>query len=391
VQIIFLQTADALVYKEMLDITSEGNILYCERQGIRYENYCGIKAGVAPWMATYNRIFMLNELVGRGYTGWVIFADADAFVADVNYDVRAYITANEDYCLIGASGGTTAPWNINAGVLFINVGDRNGREFISAWQRHFDLQVPGDYLNKRTAGWDEYPNDQDLTYDCIKADLNLMRKTKREEEKIFNYRDGTFIRQAIRAGFPDLRSRMKWIREEVGKTLGAAKTRQNDLALTVERHYEYDLSLNFGTNGNGKLFTQTGFAEPEPFGTWMVDEESVLIIPLPTIQPAGTCKVVVFLGPAMAPGLKDSQRVGFFIKDRCLGNAVIGRSEKLTFEFEWQDLDPTTPLELTIRHPDAFCPAEIQGTDDHRNLALWIYSIEMTTRLSSLWKIQSPD
>ncbi len=57
--IVMLQTADPVVYRDMLDLTGAVNIEYCQRNAIAYESVLGVKSGVSPWMSTYNRIFML--------------------------------------------------------------------------------------------------------------------------------------------------------------------------------------------------------------------------------------------------------------------------------------------------------------------------------------------
>ncbi len=236
-----LQTADGAVYKEILDLTSRVNLEFCRRMGIAYESYVGIKCGAAPWMATYNRIFMLNEMLARGVGGWVIFADADAFVADLTYDISAYLAENSQYCLIGRTGGSASPWNLNAGILLINLDDPLGSTFVRDWLAHFNDLVPVNYLLNADSKWDEYPNDQDLMYECIKANPDLMRKTKREEGKVFNYRDGEFMKQAIRAAFPDLQSRTIYIRKETDKILGASLPQATYVDLT-------DLANHFGSD-----------------------------------------------------------------------------------------------------------------------------------------------
>lgn len=222
-ELIFLQTSDAEFYKPMLDFTAEVNIEYCRQQGFGYESYVGIKNGIVPWMASYNRIYMLYELVQRGHRGWVIFADADAFVCNFLYDITQYLKANESYCLIGATGGSDAPWNLNSGILFINLGDPVGRAFIVDWLDRFQSDVPTSYLASSNAEWDEYPNDQGIMYDCIQNVPGLMAKTKREEGLIFNYHDGLFMKQAIRAGHPDMASRLNWIKSSTQVVMQQAK------------------------------------------------------------------------------------------------------------------------------------------------------------------------
>jgi hypothetical protein len=217
--LIMLQTADPVVYRPLLEVSSKTNIKYCELHDIGYESYIGIKSGVAAWMASYNRMFMLDELMQRGHRGWVIFADADAFVADMQFDIRGYLAANDQYSLIGASGGSEAPWNINSGILFINLGDPVGRAFSADWLVRFRNEVPRAYLASPDSQWDEYPNDQGLMYDCIKLVPGLMERTKREDASVFNYHHGRFMRQAIRAGHSTLEDRIAWVADQTREIL----------------------------------------------------------------------------------------------------------------------------------------------------------------------------
>src|SRR5262249_39065717 len=125
--VLLMQTADPVAYKEMLDLTSRTVVAYCQRHGFPYECYIGVKRGAAAWMAVYHRIFMLSERIQRGYRGWVVYMDADAFVADLSFDLRAYIVENSKYCFMAAGGGSSTPWDINSGSFLINLGDPNGR------------------------------------------------------------------------------------------------------------------------------------------------------------------------------------------------------------------------------------------------------------------------
>jgi hypothetical protein len=221
--LIMLQTSDPFVYNDMLKLTAAVNIEYCRRHNFGYESYVGIKSGVVPWMASYNRIYMLDELIQRDYRGWVIFADADAFVVDFSFDIFGYLTENSDYCLIGASGGSEAPWNLNSGILFIDLNDPTGRAFVADWMMRFQDELPLDHLASPTAEWDEFPNDQALMYECIKNVPGLMAKTKREEANIFNYHNGQFMRQAIRVGYQDMEGRLNWIRTVTNSVWDAVK------------------------------------------------------------------------------------------------------------------------------------------------------------------------
>lgn len=221
--IVLVQTADPSRYKEMLDLTARVNALYCARHGFKYMSYVGIKHGVAPWQATYNRIFIFNELVQDGFNGWVAYLDADAFVTDLAFDLRAYLRENSSYCLIGAPGGD-AEWNINAGVLFLNLGEPTGAALVSDWLGRFRASVPAAYLADPNAVWDDFPNDQVLLHQCVQLNPVLFAKTKKEQSGIFNYVDGGFVRQAIRESFYDLAERVRWVRSETDRIM-ARETR----------------------------------------------------------------------------------------------------------------------------------------------------------------------
>jgi hypothetical protein len=263
--VLMMQTADADVYRPMLEVAAEINRLWCARHGAQYESYLGIKRGRAPWMATYNRIFMLEEVLLRGYRGWVIFADADAYVADLDFDLRGYLTANARYCLIGATGGTTDPWNLNAGILFINLGDPIGQEFVRDWRRRFDNLVSESYLNNPESKWDDEPNDQAIMYLCIQRVPGLVERTLREERGVFNYHDGAFMRQTVRARSSSVAERIAWMKADIDRILERGSPDPNDAPLPTIQKFDYvdltALANRWGSDkgdsiGNSHYYTQ---------------------------------------------------------------------------------------------------------------------------------------
>ncbi len=268
-QILFMQTADSREYRSMLEMTARVNIAYCTAHGMTYESYLGIKRGVAPWQATYNRIFMLNELLDRGFRGWAIFIDADAFVADFTFDLRAYLARHDGCALIGTTGGSATPWDLNAGVLFINFHDDEGRGFVRDWLARFDASIPASYLSRADAEWDEFPNDQTLMYECLKARPQLLARVRKEEAGLFNYNSGSFIKQAIRAGFHDLRDRLRWIGEQTARVMAALAPPPAYVDLTgLANRYGSDKGDTVGNKHNYTQFYQFMF---EPFRTEAFD------------------------------------------------------------------------------------------------------------------------
>jgi hypothetical protein len=199
----------------MLDLTAQTVITYCRIQDFRYESFIGIKQGVAPWMAVYNRIFMLRELLDRGFCGWAVYMDADSFVRDLAFDLRRYLAGNSAFCFIAAGGGSSTPWDINTGSFLIDLGDGDARQLVHSWSAEFTKHIPPEYLADPSAGWAKYPSDQDLIYSPLKPMLHRIKK----EDGLINYADGKFISQAIRASFSSFEQRVAWIRAETLEVL----------------------------------------------------------------------------------------------------------------------------------------------------------------------------
>ena len=65
--IICLQTADPVDYYEMLYETSKTVRMYCKDKGIHYHCYIGIKRGYFSWHASFNRIYMVKEILDSGF------------------------------------------------------------------------------------------------------------------------------------------------------------------------------------------------------------------------------------------------------------------------------------------------------------------------------------
>ena len=112
--VLFMQTAD-VTYRPLLELTSQTVTEYCARHQYLYESHLGIVRGYYPWHATYNRIPLLKRLLNAGYSGWVCYLDADAYIADLDFDLTAYLRDKGDFALIAAPGARAGWWDVNAG------------------------------------------------------------------------------------------------------------------------------------------------------------------------------------------------------------------------------------------------------------------------------------
>jgi len=118
--VMFLQTCDPDRYFEMWAAGSQTVRRYCANQGFGYEAYIGIKSGCFPWHATYNRLFLFKELWERKFRGWAIYIDADAVIADQDFDLRAYLRDKSEFAAVLTHTGAAQWWEVNIGVMMVN-------------------------------------------------------------------------------------------------------------------------------------------------------------------------------------------------------------------------------------------------------------------------------
>ena len=107
----------------------------------------------------HNRIPLLKRLMDGGYSAWVCYLDADAYVADLDFDLKRYLEDKGDLALIIAPGAPTSPWwEVNAGVFLINLGHPTGRDIVHEWFRRF-AEITDDQLRLARV-WSQVADDQ---------------------------------------------------------------------------------------------------------------------------------------------------------------------------------------------------------------------------------------
>src|SRR5579872_2801453 len=131
-----IQTTDPVRYEPFLRRCSASNRRLCALNGFEYQTFVGIKHGRDPWHATFNRIDLLYDEIRRGYRGWILYLDADAYVSDVNFDARAYLATRKEYGLIAlpVRPASVETGDVNAGILFFNTCNKSGRAIIRRWK-----------------------------------------------------------------------------------------------------------------------------------------------------------------------------------------------------------------------------------------------------------------
>lgn len=218
VELTVLQTSDAFKYSRMLRATSRTAIEYCRRHGFAYESFIGIKRGFHGAQAAFNRIFLLQELVDRGYRGWALYMDADAYIYDLDFDLHAYLADKQDRSAIMATiPGESIPWHINSGVLFFNLGHPQAVALIGEWKRRF-MSVSDERLRNLLSVWD-HDNDQTMLYEALDQNPALREPVAFVDAMLFNHCQGEFIRQFLNSLDGDIDSRTKTIEGAVTEVL----------------------------------------------------------------------------------------------------------------------------------------------------------------------------
>lgn len=214
----FIQTADAFGYKDMLDCTARTVIEYCRRHGFAYESFVGIRRGVYPWHATFNRIPMLQQMADEGYDGWVVYLDADAYIFQMDFDLRSYLAEKAGYAAVMTPiPGQDVPWHINAGVFMINLGHPMGRRIVTLWSEGFaELD---DARLRDLVEWPEHLNDQAMLAQLLDDNPAVRETIFYERAELLNSNYAQFIRQLLRAHFPAQAVRTEALRNAVAEVL----------------------------------------------------------------------------------------------------------------------------------------------------------------------------
>lgn len=266
-ELTILQTSDAFKYSRMLRASSRTAIEYCRRNGFAYESFVGIKRGFHGAQAAFNRIFMLDELIDRGYRGWALYMDADAYVFDLDFDLKAYLADKQDRSAIMTTiPGETVPWHINSGVLFFNLAHPQAIALVREWKRRF-MQVPDERLQTLTSVWD-HVNDQTMLYQSLDQDPALRGPVAFVDPMLFNHHEGSFIRQILNSLDGDIDSRTGKIESAVAAVLDGASGR---VATTAEERVVSQLyrtilkrEADLGSAGYAQLIAARGLEHGIP-------------------------------------------------------------------------------------------------------------------------------
>ncbi len=211
---IFLQTSDPHVYADMLAQTSRTIRSYSRRFGLGYESYLGVKRGYWPWQASFNRIYQMQELCDRGYRGWLIYIDADAYILDQSFDIENMLAGMNGKAFAATlSGASKNLWDVNNGVFFLNLSHRTGRYIVRQWRQMYE--AVSDSELRRCTDFHMGLDDQSMLHQVLQTIPTLFEDCALCPWDLVNSPNASFIRQQLRAMSPDLPSRLSAITKAV--------------------------------------------------------------------------------------------------------------------------------------------------------------------------------
>jgi SAM-dependent methyltransferase len=218
--IVVCQTADPFRYAPMLAVTAPNVIEYCRRHGLAYESFVGIKRGFWPWQASFNRVVMLKEMVERGFAGWAVYLDADAYVRDLDFDLPGYLREHRGCGAIFArSGMSDHAWDVNSGVAMVNCGHAAGRRLVLLWAAAFEAFAEDEL--KRMPDW-RGADDQAMLHAILRDHPDIAAAVHVESMDVLNSAHARFVRQRLRAQFATFDERLQTIGEEVAAVMRQA-------------------------------------------------------------------------------------------------------------------------------------------------------------------------
>ncbi len=231
----FVQTADAYRYAQMLAYSASTVTEYARRKGYRYESFLGLKRGAHPWQATFNRVFMLADLIERGVGGWVCYMDADAWIQDLDYDLEALFAEFGDAAaLFTPSGASDHWWDVNAGVFFVNLDHPDGVRLCQAWKdaslEKWDFIA--DKIDFPVGG----PDDQSILHELLASEVVPRASIALTTRSEVNSQHAAFIRQHLRGDQAAFDKRVAFVHEAAAAVLeqaGPPETGRDEAAWAV--------------------------------------------------------------------------------------------------------------------------------------------------------------
>jgi hypothetical protein len=162
----------------------------------------------------------------------VLYLDADAYVYDLDFPITEYLTKNDHYAMVAVRINSTAEyWDVNAGVIFLNLGHRLGRRMVSELVDRFaEASQAPQFGEDQWPDTDLWLDDQSLLHAALVGNPDWQEFIKYEPQTLMNSLHASFIRHHLRAMTADLDERLRSIEAEVDHALRSVADRSSYLA-----------------------------------------------------------------------------------------------------------------------------------------------------------------
>ena len=197
-KVVVIQSADTGAGGVMLAQSARTAVEYCRRHGYERREFLGLYRGFHPWQASFNRVFMLKELLDEGYSGWVLYLDMDAVIVDLDFNLYRVIPFRPCALVACQSGATPAHWDINNGIFLLNLGSEDGRTIVERWYAAA-MAIPEELLRKGVRFGDP-THDQRQLQELLRDDPVLARRALHHgPADLLNDERARFIRHFLSA------------------------------------------------------------------------------------------------------------------------------------------------------------------------------------------------
>ena len=131
---------------------------------------------------------------------------------------------------------------------------------------------------------------------------------------------------------------------------------------------EGGLVIDFGRTGNSAAYRRAGWSDPELRHTWTIGRESTLEFPRPVLP--GDYRLVLEVGPFLWRDRLPAQHLTVCVNGREVGDFAISRVEAVECPVPWPLIARSEWVLVTLSHPDAARPIDVNGVRDEREIAL---------------------
>ena len=162
--------------------------------------------------------------------GWLLYLDADSYIIDFEFSCAEYLLdkAEKSFVFAPAMPNPKA-WQVNAGIFFANLSNDGCRQICARWYEEFLARVPDSTLANDRGSFDIYPDDQQLLQSIVQeSSESIQQSIYVDVNETFNYQNGRFARQVIRAHHSSFEDRLTSAQGEIAAVMDKLEQRQGD-------------------------------------------------------------------------------------------------------------------------------------------------------------------